>query len=276
MPIDNSTLSIAGHSRREAGQGFVEKASKVRNRPDSTGEGAVPVRTARGSEAVLGGGDLREAFRKVKQSVLKQSNEFISLTNEKSALIESASSVTQKQLESAGKIKLLMQRGASPPELEAEQQRFEKMHEVSQEVEEEIAAHNIESGGDPEPVNPLNARTFETPPLKPIEYRSVQGDVSSPDAVEQTLYDLKNNHQQLNRQKTELQDLREQIRTVTKQSLEEVKDFSSISIKSVAEAAYAAQGIADLVAGGGGVDLLVAHGDLLSSDSVSALLEEEQ
>ena len=291
MPIDNTAFSITGYTGHDSGNQVTkshgQRNLRPRNNPDENNQNSATVsnpssanskaaEASKASAVVFGSNDLREAFRKIKQSLLRQSNEVISLTNEKSTLVESADSVTQKQLESANRIKSLFSENGSSAELAAEQQRFEQLQEVSQEVEEEIASHNIESGTEQAPSISLGTKNLASFSLKPLDYRAVQGDVSEPQMVAQTIGDLQTVRQQLQQQQSELHNIREQVRSVTKQSLEEIHDFSNASIKSLDEATYAAQNIADLIAGGGSADIVFAHGQMPSHESVAALLEDEQ
>jgi hypothetical protein len=274
MAVDN-TSGVSGKTR-EVGKGFFNKSGRLKSkeavRKEDISHQAVRAKSADSADF---SSETKKAFKKIKNDIRRQANEIFSLANEKGALIDSAASVNQQQLKSAKKIKSLLKDNAPPEDIAKERKKLNNLQKISEELEEEIVVHNIESSMDQHKSIRSGNKTEETFKLEAVEYRAVQTDTTSLKGITNTISALKENRVSLIEQKTELADLRTSAKEVTKAAIDELSSYSENAIKNVEDAQLAAQNIAEQISAGS-FDFLASHSGLSLDNSVlNSLFEEE-
>lgn len=265
-----STLSAVSNRQNQS-----SPLNKLGNRPKATPQPtSLPDDSSEPQISYISSNDGWKALQKIKNEVRTQTNEVISRSNEKAALLDSALSVTDRQLHSAKKLKRLHKEAAEPEMIAREQERFHKLQQISEEVELEIAASNIESrleeyysirSGDEEETG------FN---LQPVEYRAVAGDVSSPAQISVTLDDLRQSHDYIQQQRSTLTQLRRDIRDVAKRALKNIDNLDGNIIGNIHEARYTAHEIASHISSRQ-LDLSAMHAGLQQGNAALQTLLEE-
>lgn len=257
MAISKTALNDAVIvKQQESGKGFFDSKAKLKSKEALKTEGTESQKEA----AYVGSKETRSTFKNMRHSVLSESNQAISLVNEKKSLLTSADTVTKKQVESARTLYNLYKKEADPEEIAAEKERFMQLAEVSQEVEEDIAIHNIESRSFNDVSIKFGSKELARIDTGSVEFRSVEPKLDSAEELKETILALKDNKDSLRQEKVGFNQVRKDIKTATREALDELKEYSGSAIRSVEEAETAARGIADQLRSGS-LDFLELHND---------------